>query len=241
MTAADDGNDIDGLRAAAQAGLEAAVGEGRLTLEEYSDKVAEVWSPSVDAVQLAQIVPFGAGSPATVPPPQSTIVGVFGDVKRSGRWSLAVKTRAWLLFGDFTVDLRSATVDATTSTITVVSIFGDTSLVVPEGVCVELDGFDLFGDREFDGGRTDPGPGAPVIRIASYSLFGDVRVRTRWSGASTPSLDMCRRHRAWTCVVDTGPGHVSSTRCRYRCRHRRVIEEPTIDTWRSSSPPWRRW
>ncbi|MDT2010147.1 hypothetical protein FXW78_53280 [Rhodococcus opacus] len=47
------------------------------------------------------------------------------------------------------------------------------------GVHVEVGGFDLFGDRELDAGAQDPGPGAPTIRVVSYSLFGDLRVRTR--------------------------------------------------------------
>jgi len=149
-----------------------------LTLEEYSDKAAVVWSPTADRGQLEQIVPFSAAPHAVVSPPQATIVGVFGDTKRSGRWSLAKKTLALLLFGDVKFDLRSATVTASSSTITIVSIFGDTRLRVPEGVSVELGGFDLFGDREFDGGRQDPGPGAPVIRVVAYSLFGDLTVRT---------------------------------------------------------------
>lgn len=178
MTAAEEGHDVDQLHVDAQARLEVAVGEGRLTLEEYSDKAAVVWSPTADRGQLEQIVPFSAAPPAVVSPPQATIVGVFGDTKRSGRWSLAKKTLALLLFGDVKFDLRSATITASSSTITIVSIFGDTRLRVPEGVSVELGGFDLFGDREFDGGRQDPGPGAPVIRVVAYSLFGDLTVRT---------------------------------------------------------------
>ncbi|OYD61316.1 LiaF domain-containing protein [Rhodococcus sp. OK302] len=179
MTAAEEGHEVDQLRVVAQARLEVAVGEGRLTLEEYSDKAAVVWSPTADRALLAQIVPYSADPPAAVSPPQSTIVGVFGDTKRSGRWSLATKTLALMLFGDVKFDLRSATITAHSSTITVVSIFGDTSVVVPEGVSVELGGFELFGDREFDGGRQDAGPGAPVIRVVSYSLFGDLKVRAR--------------------------------------------------------------
>ncbi len=99
VTAAEEGHDVDQLRVDAQARLEVAVGEGRLTLEEYSDKAAVVWSPTADRGQLEQIVPFSAAPPAVVSPPQATIVGVFGDTKRSGRWSLAKKTLALLLFG----------------------------------------------------------------------------------------------------------------------------------------------
>ena len=90
-----------------------------------------------------------------------------------------MKTLALLVFGDVKLDLRSAVIGARTSTITLVRLFGDSTVTVPEGVHVEVGGFDLFGDRELDAGAQDPGPGAPTIRIVSYSLFGDLRVRTR--------------------------------------------------------------
>ena len=178
MTAAGDSFELDRLREAAQARLEKGVGDGKLTLEEYSEHAAIVWSRDADVERLRRLVPVEAPT-APVSRPQSTIVGIFGDTKRSGRWSLAVKTLALLVFGDVKLDLRSAVIGARTSTITLVTLFGDSTVTVPEGVHVEVGGFDLFGDRELDAGAQDPGPGAPTIRIVSYSLFGDLRVRTR--------------------------------------------------------------
>ncbi|ANS27271.1 LiaF domain-containing protein [Rhodococcus opacus] len=178
MTAAGDSRELDRLREAAQARLEKGVGDGKLTLEEYSEQAAIVWSRDVDVEGLRRLVPVEAPA-APVSRPQSTIVGIFGDTKRSGRWSLAVKTLALLVFGDVKLDLRSAVIGARTSTITLVTLFGDSTITVPEGVHVEVGGFDLFGDRELDAGAQDPGPAAPTIRIVSYSLFGDLRVRTR--------------------------------------------------------------
>ncbi|BAH54581.1 LiaF domain-containing protein [Rhodococcus opacus] len=178
MTAAGDSHELDRLRETAQVRLEKAVGDGRLTLEEYSEQAAVVWSRDADLARLRQLVPVDT-PPPPVSRPQSTLIGIFGDTRRSGRWSLAVKTLALLLFGDVKLDLRSAVIGARTSTITLVTLFGDSTITVPEGVHVEVGGFDLFGDRELDAGAQDPGPGAPAIRVVSYSLFGDLRVRTR--------------------------------------------------------------
>ncbi|RVW06578.1 LiaF domain-containing protein [Rhodococcus spongiicola] len=178
MTAAGDSHEIDRLRESVQARLEVAVGKGRLTLEEYSEQAAVVWSRDIGIERLRELASVGVAM-APVSAPQSTIVGVFGDVKRSGRWSLAVKTSVLLVFGDLKLNLRSAVIGARVSTITLISVFGDSTVTVPEGVHVELDGFHLFGDREFDSGAQAPGPGAPTIRIKSYSVFGDLKVRTR--------------------------------------------------------------
>ncbi|WP_241962418.1 LiaF domain-containing protein [Rhodococcus opacus] len=154
MTVAGDSHELDRLREAAQARLEKG------------------WETESSHWRSIRSTPRSSGH-AT---PTSS---VFGDTKRSGRWSLAVKTLALLVFGDVNLDLRSAVIGARTSTITLVTLFGDSTVTVPEGVHVEVGGFDLFGDRELDTGAQDPGPGAPTIRIVSYSLFGDLRVRTR--------------------------------------------------------------
>lgn len=135
MTAAGDSRELDRLREAAQARLEKGVGDGKLTLEEYSEQAAIVWSRDVDVEGLRRLVPVEAPA-APVSRPQSTIVGIFGDTMRSGRWSLAGKTLALLVFGDVKLDLRSAVIGARTSTITLVTLFGDSTITVPEGVHV---------------------------------------------------------------------------------------------------------
>ncbi|AOW92191.1 hypothetical protein BFN03_04290 [Rhodococcus sp. WMMA185] len=178
MTAARDSHEIDRLRESAQARLEKAVGDGRLTLEEYSQQAAIVWSRDVSVEVLSGLAPVDAPV-APVSQPQSTIVGIFGDIKRSGRWSLAVKTLVMLVFGDVKLNLGTAVIGARVSTITLFSVFGDSTVIVPKGVFVDLAGFNLFGDRELDAGAQAPGPGAPIIRVVSYSLFGDLQVRTR--------------------------------------------------------------
>lgn len=112
MTTAAESCDLDRLRADVQCRLESAVGAGRLTLEEYSDRVRVVWSLSADRAQLQEIAPRVENPSVPAPQPRATIVGIFGDISRSGRWSLATRTLALLLFGDLRLDLRSATVNS---------------------------------------------------------------------------------------------------------------------------------
>ncbi|MET4049642.1 hypothetical protein BJD99_14100 [Rhodococcus sp. 1163] len=171
-------SELENARGAAQTRLERAVGEGRLTLAQYSDHAAVVWAPTVKQNELDAIAPNTMEPVPTRAQSQSKILCLLSDVKRAGRWALAKSTVAMLIMGDLTLDLRSAIIGSNESTITIVSLFGDSELIVPDGVNVEIGGFDLLGDRDIDTGSVDPGPYAPTIKIRSFSMFGDLKVRS---------------------------------------------------------------
>ncbi|GJF07220.1 DUF1707 SHOCT-like domain-containing protein [Pseudonocardia sp. D17] len=173
---------LDPQRRSTQAQLERAVGEGRLTLDEFTDRAALVWKAQnpgdLDAV-VADLPPapvVGSASPA-----RSTLVSVIGDIRRRGRWALRRKTTAVLLIGDVELDLRGAVVTEQGSepvTVDVWSIIGDTDIVVPEGVEAELVGFTLLGDRRVDLPPVPRVPGTPTVRIRVFSLLGDAKLRS---------------------------------------------------------------
>ena len=56
--------------------------------------------------------------------------------------------------------------------------FGGIEVLVPEGVAVDFGGFALFGGRD-DKTSAHRRPGAPVVRVDAWALFGGVTVRTR--------------------------------------------------------------
>lgn len=173
-------------REAAAELLADAAGAGRLTLEEFSDRVGVVWNAQ-DADEIARATagieaPPPVGSTRTV----STVVSIMGDQRRSGRWRLPARVRGWCLMGDISLDLRSVVCAETEVEITTWTLMGDLEVVVPDGVEVELGGFDLMGDREL---RLAPVPrvaGTPLIRVKAYTLMGDVTVRSSSAGRSVP-------------------------------------------------------
>jgi hypothetical protein len=61
----------------------------------------------------------------------------------------------------------------------VVSIFGGSDIIVPEGVHVELSSFALFGGDKLKLGGPDPAPGAPVVHVRCVSIFGGTDVVTK--------------------------------------------------------------
>jgi hypothetical protein len=164
--------------------LQRACGEGRLTLEEFSDRVAAVWaaqeSTALDQATAGLMPPAGGPSAQT----SQTMVNILGDEKRVGRWRLPRHLRIFSLLGDWILDLRGALVneDAVAAgivEITLVSLIGDLRVVVPEGVEVEMGGLVIIGDRKLELAAVQPRPGTPRVRLRVFGLISDVTVHSR--------------------------------------------------------------
>ena len=56
---------------------------------------------------------------------------------------------------------------------------GAVSIVVPEGVSVEMSGFALMGGNGGPDDRVPPLPDAPVVRVRAFSLMGGVVVERK--------------------------------------------------------------
>lgn len=169
---------LDAERRAAQARLETAVGEGRLTLDEFTDRCGRVWSADTPA-EIARTlddlpVPVVGQTAAS----SSTLVSMIGDIRRRGRWPLRQRTRAWLVIGDVALDLRGALITDDTVEIEVYNLIGDVEVVVPEGVEIELTGLTLLGDRRVELAPVPRVPGTPTVRVRVMSLIGDATVRS---------------------------------------------------------------
>jgi hypothetical protein len=170
---------LDGDRRAAQTRLETAVGEGRLTLDEFTERCGRVWG-AADRAELQRTLddlPVAVVGQAQAS--RSTLVSVVGDIRRRGRWSMRSRTTAVRLIGDVELDLRGAVItDDDTITIDVYGLIGDVEVIAPEGVEVELAGFSLIGDRKIDLAPVPRVPGTPTIRVRAFALIGDAKARS---------------------------------------------------------------
>ena len=166
----------DAERDATVTRLREAAAEGRLTLEELTDRI----EAAVTAVMRSELVPLTSDLPATAAvgvAAQSAAVRGVGDVKRSGPWTVPAENsfRTWL--GHIKLDLRQAQISATETHIHARALFGNIDLLVPEGVEVELQAGTQVGRT-----KVEPGsgiPGAPRIVLTGGTFFGDVKVRRR--------------------------------------------------------------
>ena len=156
--------------------LRDASAEGRLTLEELADRTALAYT----ARSHAELAPLTDDLPASMPSssrkPVRWLGAVIGEVERRGRWRIRERTRVVMGIGDCHLDLRQAELDGEEVTITISQLIGDTRVVVPRHVDVELSGFFLIGDKSLTGSEEELPPAAPRVHIRSFGLIGEVEV-----------------------------------------------------------------
>lgn len=159
--------------------LREAVVEGRLTLEEFSDRV-ELAHAARTGHDLATL---GLDLPATRRGGlvQDTVRhrALCSRLSRSGLWDLPQRSAYRCLFGTIDLDLRQARLAASETSIEIYNLFGTVTLVVPEGVRVEVHGGGPFASQVIQSPATAPVEGAPVLRIRTSGPGGTLHVRSR--------------------------------------------------------------
>jgi hypothetical protein len=159
--------------------LRDASAEGRLTLEELADRTALAYTARSQAelARLTQDLP--APSPSSRRKPVRWTGVVIGEVERTGRWRIREGVRVVMGIGDCHLDLRKAELDGDEVTVTISQIIGDTTIVVPTQVDVELSGLLLIGGKSVEDTEDEVPPSAPRIRIRVFGLIGELKVVRR--------------------------------------------------------------
>lgn len=161
--------------------LSAATGVGRLTLEEFSQRMEQATGAKTRAELDRLVADLPADSAATAvtqqaaAAPPSWHVSPVGGLSVSGPWRMDRHVVVLSIIGGARVDLSQAQLAAPEVTLTKVSLVGGVRVAVPAGVRVEVSGFRLVGGTRIEGGPV-PGPGVPTVRIRAFSLVGGVRV-----------------------------------------------------------------
>jgi hypothetical protein len=158
--------------------LREAVAEGRLTLEEFSDRVgaAHVARTGNDLAALTRDLP--AAAPAPVPAPASHLAFCSRLVRR-GPWELAARSSFRSIFGTISLDLRQARLAGPEVELAIHNVFGTVTVTVPEGIAVSVEGGGLFASQVIDAPSVAAVAGAPVLRIRCTGPGGTLYVRTR--------------------------------------------------------------
>ena len=181
--------------------LSRAAGDGRLTLEEFSQRMEQATGAKTRA-ELDQLVadlpaePAVAGAIAAAGP-ATWHVSPVGGLRVSGPWRMARHVIVASVVGGTRLDLSEAQLAAPEVTLTTVSLVGGTQIMVPAGIRVEVSGFSLVGGTRVEGGP-EPGPGAPTVYIRAFSLVGGVRIHRSGSGGDGgPREDRRAERRDW--------------------------------------------
>jgi hypothetical protein len=171
----------DADRERAHALLKAACVDGRLTLEEFADRVEQVEEARTHD-QLLQVTRDLSIAAARAAPPSSSTTSttaILSSVERTGRWRIGETNRAFVVMGDCKLDLRHAAISAPVTTIEVRVVMGNLDVTVPEGVEVELEATTVMGARTLKWAGAPPSPGGPIVRITGLVVMGALNVRVR--------------------------------------------------------------
>jgi Domain of unknown function (DUF1707) len=188
--------------------LSAAAGDGRLTLEEFSQRMdrAATARTRAELDRLVADLPTGAGAASSAVAERgsgrpSWHISPIGGLSVSGPWRMERSVVVVSLIGGADLDLSHAQLAAPEVTLTKVSLVGGVSIGVPPGIRVEASGFSLIGGTSVDAGP-EPGPGAPTVHIRAFSLLGGTRIyrggpaSRRPGPAEGPGMDWRSRRRA---------------------------------------------
>jgi class 3 adenylate cyclase len=162
-------------------------GDGRLTLEEFSERVELVLASRTQAdldAAMADLPRDAAPTQASRLPASGWQVVALSGSSRKGRWRPKPKFRAVAFIGGITVDLRQAEIEHPELTITAFAFMGGIDIVVPEGVEVHLSGFSFMGGKDERIAKVPVLPGSPLIKVRAFPFMGGVSVRTKRSRRS---------------------------------------------------------
>jgi hypothetical protein len=156
--------------------LAAASAEGRLSLEEYSQRS----EAALRARTLGELTGLTSDLPA---PPHSDaapvpvqITAVLGNESRKGPWVVPAHMAVRSVLGDCHLEMQQAVIGQHVTTIDATVRFGTMTIFVPDGIDVRLTGRAVLGAKSSQL-HGEPLPGAPVIIVNCDVLCGSVAVR----------------------------------------------------------------
>ena len=167
----------DGDREAAAVRLNEAAGDGRLTLQEFSERLDRAYA----ARTRGELAPLTADLPATGPVSgpgrlRRVMLGIFWDSRRAGPQPLEDEITAIALLGDAVIDLRGAKATSKEITIRAYALLNDVDVIVPDGIAVELSGVAVVGDNRNMTRPVPAGTSRFVVKIHGHAVLGDVQV-----------------------------------------------------------------
>ncbi len=163
--------------------LREATVEGRLTLDEFSERYALAQRARTRGELDAVVRDLPAlGAPAGRIPP-AKVTAILSGVERTGAWRLGPLTTVTSILGSCKLDLRQSTISSEHTTLNVHVVLGSIEIIVPPGVEVDVEAAAILSGREMKlSGPVASSGTKPVIRITGSAFCGSIIVR------DTPNL-----------------------------------------------------
>ena len=161
-------------RERAIASLREHLAAGRLTLEEYTERMSAALAARTTADLDAPLRELPADAALSRRRPTRFVLSIFGSVERQGRLRLRRRVFCGACFGNIDLDLREATLERDSLTIVAFGLFATMDVYVPEGVEADIGGVIVFGHRNAHGRDAAPIQGSPLVRFNVFGLFAGV-------------------------------------------------------------------
>lgn len=183
--------------------LREALAQGRINADELEERLSRAYAARTfgDLEPLTSDLPDEA---AAVPVPSGFQVGraprfkfslaIMGGSSRGGNWVVPKRYLAFAIMGGVKIDLRDAAFAERAADIHAIAIMGGVTIIVPEGLPVEVSGLGVMGG--VDSSVNGPGvPGAPLVRVSGLALMGGIgaqrrRRKKRSPGDGDPSASL---------------------------------------------------
>ena len=158
--------------------------EGRLTLDEFSERVGRALQAQsrgdLDLVMSDLPSEREAPAPERAPRrPTRWVVAVMSGAARKGRWRTGERVNAVAFMGGCDLDFRQAVIEAPEVVVTAVAFMGGIDITVPEGYEVELTGVPFMGGKHIKVADVPIVPGSPRIVVRAFPFMGGVQVRSK--------------------------------------------------------------
>lgn len=158
--------------------LRHALVEGRLSLEEFTERVGYAQEARTHGELAEAVRDLPAQPPALASEPQRH-TALCSRIARAGAWRVPAHSSYRAFFGTVDLDLRQAMLDAPKVELEVYNLFGTVTVLVPEGALVTVDGGGAFATQLVEHPAVPPVAGAPELRIRLSGPGGTTRVRYR--------------------------------------------------------------
>jgi DUF1707 SHOCT-like domain len=173
--------------------LAEAASDGRLTLEEHTQRVHQAYTARTlgELARLTEDLVAPPDQPLRLDEPR-TVTALFTGARREGRWVVPGRLLVTVVGGQAVLDVRDAILQSRHTVVQATLIAGQLHLLVPDGVRVVVTSARATaagGQPSAEAGAgVGTGAGTPLIEIRAVTVGGRVRVHMprrpgrRWRG-----------------------------------------------------------
>jgi hypothetical protein len=167
--------------------LREALAQGRINADELEERLSRAYAAQTfgdlepltsDLPDEAAAVPVPGGFPVGRSPRFKFSLAIMGGSSRGGNWVVPKRYLAFAIMGGVKIDLRDAAFAERAADIHAVAIMGGVTIIVPEGLPVEVSGLGVMGGV----GSSVNGPGVPgarLVRVSGLALMGGIGAQRR--------------------------------------------------------------